>query len=372
MLQKVTLFLLFFLFTAHFSPALAQNRDDNSTTPPSDHYFQATVVKINKQGEKEVAGLKNFYQDLECKITNGKERGKAVRVENGGVIKISSRQKLSVGDKVVLIKSVLPDNRQQYSVLDRYRLDSVITIIAAFFFLVLLVAGKKGLGSIVGLFVSLFVIVEFIVPQILSGRDPMVISIIGSTAIMFVTIYLAHGFSKKTSIAIVSTALSLALTGLLALLFVEITRLSGTGSEDSYLLQFGQSSINLQGLLLGGIIIGALGVLDDVTTSQAAAIFEISQANPKLSLLEVAKRGYRVGKEHVASLVNTLVLAYAGASLSLFIIIVLNPANQPYWVILNSEMIIEEVVRTLAGSIGLVMAVPITTMLASYVAVKKR
>lgn len=339
-----------------------------AASKPADRYFKAEVVKVVKEGEKEVAGFKNYLQVLDCRILDGSEKGKVVRVENGGVIRISPRQKLNTADRVVLIKSTDMKNNASYSILDRYRLDSVISILLSFFVLVSLVAGKKGIGSIAGLFVSLLVIVKFIVPQILSGSDPVLISISGSLVIMLVTIYLAHGFSKQTSIAIISTALSLAITGALSFLFVNLSNLSGTGSEDSYLLQFGPSSINPQGLLLGGIIIGTLGVLDDVTTSQTSAIFEIFKANSKLGLIELAKRGYVVGKEHIASLVNTLVLAYVGASLSLFIIIVLNPSNQPYWVILNSEVIVEEVVRTLAGSIGLVLSVPITTILAAWAA----
>ena len=220
--------------------------------------------------------------------------------------------------------------------------------------------------------VSVLVILQFIVPQILQGQDPLLVSIAGSLAIMLLTIYLAHGISKRTTVALGATAIALLITGVLSYFFVNITDLTGVGSEDAYLLQFGPASINLKGLLLGGIIIGALGVLDDITTSQSAAVFEIAKANKKLEFMDLIMRGYVVGKEHIASLVNTLVLAYAGASLSLFIIFVLNPSNQPYWVILNSQIIVEEVIRTLAGSIGLVMAVPIATILAAWAATKWR
>ena len=222
------------------------------------------------------------------------------------------------------------------------------------------------MGSIIGMLVSLLVILKFIVPQILSGNDPLFISIIGSIIIMFLTLYLAHGFSKKTHVALIATILSLTITGFLAVFFVNLSHLSGLGNEDTYLLQFGGLNINLQGILLGGIIIGVLGILDDSTTAQSATIFELFDANNKLTFAHLLKRGMVIGKEHIASLVNTLVLAYAGTALGIFILLEVNPAHQPMWVILNSEVIVEEVVRTLAGSIGLVLAVPITTLIAVF------
>ena len=336
---------------------------------PTERYSRAKVLSITKEGEREIAGYSNFFQNLSVKILSGEEKGKTVAVEYGGVFNISPHQKLIQGDTVVLIKSTELSGKSSYFIMDRYRLPAVTYIIVGFFLLVFLVAGKKGFGAILGLIISLFVILNFIVPQIIHGSDPLMISIAGSLIIVFTTIFLAHGFSKKTAVALVATLISLILTGILAVFFVAITRLTGLGSEDSYLLQFGPEGINLQGLLLGGIIIGALGVLDDITTAQSAAIFEIFKANSTLPLRELIKRGMSVGREHVASLVNTLVLAYAGVSLSLFILFVLNPSKQPYWVILNSEVIIEELVRTLAGSIGLTLAVPITTLLAAWVAV---
>jgi uncharacterized membrane protein len=183
---------------------------------------------------------------------------------------------------------------------------------------------------------------------------------------MFITIYLAHGFSKKTTIALISTFLTLILTGALSTLFVHMTFLSGLGSDDAYALQIGpEAKINFRGLLLGGILIGTLGVLDDVTTGLSASVFELYKANPKISFGQLLKSGLAIGREHISSLVNTLVLAYAGASLPIFLTLVLNPNNYPLWSILNSELIVEEIVRTLAGSIGLVAAVPLTTFLAT-------
>jgi uncharacterized membrane protein len=255
-----------------------------------------------------------------------------------------------------------------YSVYDKYRSGNILFIAVAFFLLVIITTGLRGIGSLLGLVISFAVIIFFIVPQILGGADPLFISIVGSLFIMVTTIYLAHGFSQRTTIAIASTFLALVITGILAVWFVGALGLTGGGNEDAYMLQFGSQIINLRGLLLGGIIIGTLGILDDTTTTQAATIFALAETNSKLKARELMQKGFIVGKEHITSLVNTLVLAYAGASLPLFIFFVLNPLHQPLWVILNNEQIVEEIIRTLAGSIGLILAVPITTALAAFFA----
>jgi uncharacterized membrane protein len=183
---------------------------------------------------------------------------------------------------------------------------------------------------------------------------------------MVTTIYLAHGFSTKTTIAVISTFLTLVGIGILSALFVKITFLTGLGSEDAASLRFGATSnIDFRGLLLGGILIGALGVLDDVTTGLSASVFELHKANPGMAFPQLFKSGLTIGKEHISSLVNTLVLAYAGAALPIFLMITLNVNRYPLWSILNDGLIIEEAVRTLAGSIGLVAAVPLTTLLAT-------
>lgn len=340
-------------------------------TPPEQNqpkveYYKGEVTKVGEEKIELVAGYENFSQKLDIKLLDGPEKNKTVTVEYGGIMRITPAQQLTIGNEVVIIKSIGESGKIQYSVMDSYRLTNVIYILLGFAVLVIIAGGKKGIGAIIGMVVSIFVIMKFIIPQILSGNDPLFISILGSLIIMVVTIYLAHGFSKKTHVALASTAITLFIVGGISILFVNLTRLSGLGNENTYLLQFGPDSINLKGILLGGMIIGALGVLDDITTAQSAAIFEIAKHNEKLGFSKLFKSGMNIGREHIASLVNTLVLAYAGAALGLFIIFELNPANQPVWVILNSEVIVEEIIRTISGSVGLVLAVPITTALAVF------
>jgi len=364
--KKIFLFFLllplFFILTQ-----IAVAQEKGTPRQPTERYFKGKILEIVKESEKgEAGGYTNFSQKLKVQITDGEEKGREIQMDYGGILRVTPQQKLTVGSEVIVLKTQNQDGKTAYSIMDRYRLNSIMLFIVIFFVVVILIAGRKGLGSILGLLFSLGVLLWFIVPQILAGNDPLTISIIGSFLIMVVTMYLAHGFSKRTSVALLSTCISLLLTGIFSVLFVRFAHLSGLGNENTYMLQFGQTAINLQGILLGGMIIGALGVLDDIATTQAATIFELSEANKKLQFLDLVKRGMNVGREHISSLVNTLVLAYAGVSLGLFILFVLNPANQPYWVILNSEVITEEVVRTIAGSLGLVLAVPITTLLAAF------
>jgi uncharacterized membrane protein len=354
----VIIFLVFFSF---LTPTLTHAQEFK------EEFFKAEVINILEDKEIDSEAGKNYYQKTQLRLLNGPDENKNIIVDHGGQLKINESQKVKNGDVVVLTKLQSPNSEPRYIITDKYRINQLIWMAAGFFLLVFLIAGKKSFGAILGLIISMLVIVNFIVPQILAGGDPLFISIAGALAILFVTIYLAHGLNRQTTIALISTFITLALTGIISVLAVKLAYLTGMGSEEASTLQLGPTSnINLQGLLLGGIIIGALGVLDDITTTQSAAVFEISKMNPKLKFEELFRKGLNIGKEHIASLVNTLVLAYAGASLPIFILFVFNPRNVPMEIILNSEIIAEEIVRTLAGSSGLVLAVPIATALSAW------
>ncbi len=367
-MKKVFSSLLFiFLFLFFSSNTFAQ--ENNKFIPPEQKYYKAEVTRIIKSGIRGQENYKNFFQFIEVKFLDGPESGKKVLIENSGSIKLASQKTLEAGDKVVVM-GVTQNNNTVYSVWDKYRLNYIYFIVILFFAMIVIFAGLKGIGSIIGMVISFIILVTFIVPQILAGHDPLLISIIGSAVILLTTIFLAHGVSKQTVSAVTSTMIALTITGIISFIFVKIFNLYGTGDETNALLQIGNYNINAQGLLLGGIIIGTLGVLDDVTTTQSAAIFELFKLNKKLSFTDLFSKGYVIGREHIASLVNTLILAYAGASLGLFVFFVLNPNNTPTWVMINSEMVSEEIVRAVSGSVGLILAVPITTIIASYL-VKK-
>jgi uncharacterized membrane protein len=333
---------------------------------PPDEYLRGRVAEIIETRSETVAGFAQLRQFLSIRLLSGPDRGRQVDAEYTGVGPANRANPVRVGETVVIVK-MASSAGPAYEVIDRYRLLPVGMILGFFFLLAILLGGIRGATSILGLVVTILVLAKFIVPRILAGQNPLAISLAGAFVIALLSIFLAHGLSRRTTIALVSTLLALAIGAFLSAFFVSLTRLFGVGTEEAFYLQLGPlEKLNLRGLLLGGIILGALGVLDDVTTAQAGAVDEISQANPNLRYAELYRRGLSVGREHITSLVNTLVLAYAGASLPLFLLFSLG-LGQPLWVLLNSEFIVEEVVRTLVGSICLMLAVPITTTLAAYV-----
>lgn len=338
----------------------------NNQTPKisEDTYATARVERVIEEGKREVDGQQQAYQTVGVVLRDGPEQGKSEQITMGDITAITTDQRVKAGEIVVVAKSSQDDGSIRYDIVDRYRNRRLWILGTFFIFIALLFGGVRGATALGGLICTLLIILWFIVPRILSGHNPMLVSIEGSLLIMFVSLYLAHGFNKRTSVALLSTFLTLALATAFSALAVSFTYLLGQGSEEAFYLSdvFGQ--INTKGLLLGGIIIGVLGILDDVTIGQTSAVDELSKANPRLNRWELYRRGISIGKEHIASLVNTLVLAYAGASFPLFLLLVVG-GDKPLWVTLNSEFMAEEIVRTLVGSSALILAVPISTILAA-------
>jgi uncharacterized membrane protein len=209
------------------------------------------------------------------------------------------------------------------------------------------------------------VLILFVVPAILDGQAPIAVALVGASTIMFATLYLSHGVNLKTSTALLGTLGALILTVALGAVFVGGAHLTGLASEEAGLVQLELGAVDLRGLILGGIVIGTLGVLDDVTIAQAAAVAELRRANPDLSRIDLYRRAMRIGRDHVAATVNTLVLAYAGAALPVFLLFAI--AGNALSTAINGEVVAEEIIRTLVGSIGLIAAVPMTSALAAWV-----
>ncbi|MGI8427281.1 MAG: YibE/F family protein [Actinomycetota bacterium] len=305
--------------------------------------------------------------DLNCRqararLTEGAQKGKTVSFETGADPVIS---RLKVGDKVVLSRIKNGPREFAYDFADRQRKTPMVILLLLFAAVVILLGRWRGFAALVGFGISLIILTGFVLPAILSGRNPLAVAVVGSAGIMFIALYLAHGINVRTTSAVLGTMASLAITGLLALLFVNLTHLTGFTSEEAIFINVASNKINLQGMLLGGIIIGSLGVLDDVTITQASAVWELRLANAALSRTELYKSALRIGRDHIASTVNTLVLAYAGASLPLLVLFTI--ASAKLTDVLTSEVVAQEIVRTLVGSIGLVASVPITTALAVLV-----
>lgn len=368
-MKKIILIVIsLFAFSAGFTHAQGAPQ----LQAPKQEFFKANVIEIVDQGEKTIQGYKNYFQTLRIQIIDGTEKGKYTIIENGQDAQITKDQLVSKNQEIVVSKTSYL-GKSTYAIYDYYRLNQLLLTIIIFFIAVVIIAGIKGIGSILGMIVSISIIVGYILPNIIKGQDPLTITLIGSVGILTITTYLAHGISKKTTIALVSTLFSLFLTAAFAIIAINFNKITGLGNEDAFSLQIGPTSIiNIKGLFLSGIIIASLGALNDITTTQAATIFELKEANPKLKFLNLFEKGLTVGKEHIASLVNTLILAYVGSAFAVFIFLILNPAHLPYWVILNNEIVSDELIKIIAGSMGLLLSVPIVTLLASYIFSKRR
>ncbi len=337
--------ILALLFLAPFASKTSAQED---AQPPQEEFFEGRVVEVLEENEN--------YQKLEILVTDPSRKGEKTMVEVGGEFQKVGQIKYGVGDEVVVSSFGY--------ITDFVRRRPLFWLFAIFAILVLLIGKLWGLSSLLGMGFSFLIIFKIILPQILAGRDPILITILGALMIIPVTFYLSHGFNKKATIAVGGTLISLIIAGLLSKIFVDVAHLTGYASEEAGFLQLMKGeTVNVKGLLLGGIIIGVLGVLDDITVAQAAVVEQLRQANPKLKPSEIFKRAMSVGQDHIASMVNTLILVYTGASLPLLLLFVNNP--HPFSEIVNYEIIASEIVRTLVGSIALILAVPITTFLAT-------
>ena len=265
------------------------------------------------------------------------------------------------GDDVVLIESPGPDGTV-YSIVDHRRASGLWILAIAFTLAVIAFGRWRGVAALAGLAVTFALLVFFVVPAILVGEPPLLVAIVGSSAIVLTVLYLTHGFALSTTVAVVGTLASLTLTGLLSA--AAVAGLHLTGVTDDISTAVGMShSVNMEGLLLAGIVIGSLGVLDDVTVTQGAAVTEIAEANPAYGFRQLYQAGERVGRSHIASVINTIVLAYAGSSLPLMILIVAN--NDSLGGVVTDQIIAQEIVRTVVATLGLIAAVPMTTALAA-------
>ncbi len=349
-------------------------RVEQSSTPSEDtlepgetETMPARVVEVLEEGVIELdEGTSRPYQRLVVRIEGGSMAGREIVVEEGTANIISQDRLFKPGDRVFLERAVGPEEDRFY-ISDVMRFGPLIAVFALFIALVIVVGRWKGLRSLGGSFVSLAVIFGFILPQIMAGRNPVGVSIVGAIVMLSVSTYLTYGVNVKAHAAVAGMVVSLALTGGLAWLFVGWTRLSGMGVEESAFLviEFG-SDIDLRGLVLGGIIIGSLGVLDDICVGQASAVLELIKANRALSWLDLFRSSLNIGTDHIAAMVNTLLLAYVGGAMPLMLAFTIY--QEPLLRRLNREPIAEEIVRTLVGSAGLVLAVPITGLIASLLA----
>ncbi len=364
-LSYAALTILFPVF-AYAHGGVDDGHPDIPVPTTGERFAIAEVISIEGERPDTFAGVDRIVQNLRLRIVSGPDTGVEWMVENG-ILGLRADMRYAVGDKVIVESMVKVDGSVSFILRETYRLPSLGWLLVGFLVLAVLCGGMTALSSVAGLLVSIAVLGLILVPRIVAGGDPLFWSLFCSVIIACTSLYVAHGFHKRTTVSLIATLITLALAAVAAIAAVHLASLFGIGTEEAFLLQTGPlEGINFRGLLLGGMLIGTLGVLDDVTTAQVASIAEVARRNPRLSFQELFVSGARVGREHIASLINTLALAYVGASLPLLLLFKTND-TWPFWVTLNSEFLAEEIVRTLIGSATLLLAVPISTWLATSV-----
>lgn len=316
-----------------------------TTSQAQSYYVRATVT--NSDGDKlTVKFLDGPHKDSVTTIDG------TAHIANGGVRKGS----------VLLVQQ---DTSYQTGFIDRWRVPLLILLVFTFLVAIVLIARKKGAMSFVGLLSSVTILFFVIIPGVLQGYDTFLVIMFGAFAISVLSIYIAHGVSKRTTLSVVSIVIILLGISFASWFIVGIMGLSGRVDETAVNLGIAHPGISLSGLLAGSIIIATLGILDDVVTTQVASIEHMLSVRPKISYNELTRRGMDIGREHVAALVNTLALAYAGISLPLIIIYASGGGYTSPLLLVNSEFFAQELTRTIVSSLGLLMAVPLSTYIAS-------
>ncbi|MEN8253357.1 MAG: YibE/F family protein [Patescibacteria group bacterium] len=366
--KKIFLFIIFILpfFLLNTKKIFAQ---EISEPIVHEEMLEGKVVNIKNFGKETVFDELVPFQDLQILISRGKKTGESITIKNIANIGASANlefQEYEVGDKIKIYSSSSEGQETSYSITGKVKRDGIILLTILFVVAVLAVGRIWGALSLLGMGISFAVIFKLIIPLIINGINPVFAALLGSLIIIPSTFYVSHGFNKKTHVGVISTIIALMFTGLLAIYFVDATHLTGFASEEAGFIQIERSgSIDIRGLLLAGIIIGTLGILDDVTVGQASVVQQLKKARPKSSLGELFKNGMKVGQDHISSMVNTLVLVYSGSALPLLLLFFGN--EQSFIDILEYELIAEEIVRMLVGSIGLVLIAPLATLMAAWV-----
>jgi len=333
-----------------------------TVTPDTETIELAQVTAISNQQTSVLPGTdtNTKTQTLTAAVLQGPDQGHSISFEN-------DYTQLQVGDIFYLRHETNNlDGTNNYSVSDAYRLNTLFALGALFIFLIIIFGGVQGLRGFASLTGSLVLIFFVLIPGILHGYSPVVVSIAVSSLIIVLGSYVTHGFNRTTNAAVIGMIVTVLFTGVAAYFFVHSAHLSGYSNEENVYLNFDtHGKIDMVGLLFGGIMIGLLGVLYDIAIGQAIAVEELFRAGSHLTRLEVYGRAIRIGREHIGALVNTLAIAYVGVALPLLLLV---QEGSSYGLLysLNSELFATEIVRILIGSIGLILSVPITTLIASY------
>jgi uncharacterized membrane protein len=358
----VFMMLVAILILVLFFANQSQNYGELVSVGYSSDTVKAEVVEMVEEGSIQLGEITQEYQVVKVKILDGQYINETLQIDHGKRQIRPDGFRIDVGDRIMVTVGVSPEGKLSAYFVDYVRTKSILVLVIIFVIVSVLVSGWKGLRSILSIGISLLVILYYIIPRILAGDNPIVVSLIGSVLFLAITQYLIYGWTLKAQIGLAGIAISVVITGFLSVWFVQYAYLSGFGDENAMFLMQQAGNINIRNLLIAGIIIGTLGVLDDLVIGQASAVIELHLANPTLSFRDRYRSAMNIGHDHVAATVNTLVLAYLGATMSMFLLFSINQVS--IGTMLNLNYIAEEIVRSLVGTLGLFLAVPITTFLA--------
>ena len=331
--------------------------------PPGTTYPDAKVVSVENFDCSTDPAVPTDCANAVVEVLGGEGAGDFQQIELDASVVANG---VDTGDTLVLTRDAGAEGGVTYGFYDYARDTPIIVLAITFAVVVGLVARLRGLASLVGLTFAFVVLLTFVLPGLLSENSPTLVSLVGSAAIMFVVLYLAHGFSARTTTALVGTLFGLTLVAVLGSIAVSIARLTGLTSDEANTLHTYDPTLSFSGLVLAGIVVAGLGVLNDVTITQASAIWQLHEVSPDITWRELYNRGMAVGRDHIASTVYTIVFAYAGAALPLLLLFEVYPT--PVWTLVTSSALAEEVIRTLVGAIALVLAVPVTTAAGAFFA----
>lgn len=362
-LKKTVFFLIIFLILLFPKIIIAQELRGET--------LEGRVLEISESGERIVDEQRFPYQVLEILIDRGSLEGSQIQVLNesgldANNLTVVNYRAYQIGDRLRIYTDFNQEDERFFLIEGVVKRQALLLLLIFFVIAVLVVTGGLGLLALLGLVISFLVISRVLIPMVLAGRPPILSALISSLLIIPATFYLTHGIKKKTHSAVLATVISLIITMLLAFYFVNLTNLTGFASEEAaFVSTMSQGQIDLLSLLFAGIMIGALGVLDDVTVGQASVTGELRLANPKLDSWTLFLRSMKVGRDHVSSMINTLILVYAGSAMPLLILFF--DGQHTFVDVIELEIVAEEIVRTLVSSLGLMLAVPLTTFLSVFV-----
>jgi len=348
---------------------LDQNQTSQTDTPEvKQGFYTATVVNVEQKTDPST-GQEGKVKTVTLEITSGDKKGQEAK---SSWVPVSAEEEeifsLNQGDKVI-VQYTKMNEMESWSIMDKQRAGVLWWLLIILAVVLIVISRWYGIKSLATLFITALVILYFLVPQIAKGADPLIITILAAGFFIIPSLLLSHGFNKKTYIAIVGIVFSVIIVAILAKLVISWAQLTGINTEETFYINLGEQKINLLNLLLAGIILGTVGVMDDIAITQSSVVLELRKINKNLAWQEVFKKAMQVGNDHIASVINTLFLAYVGASLPL--VLLLTQQEIPFMIAIQREFVATEIIRILVGTIGLVLTVPLTTVIAALIFTRK-